>query len=88
LASDKAIGGGIFGGSVIGIIVYALLLFYPQTWELTLRVTAFLGVGLLLGILAWIGWTMATTPPPEPITDIPDTIPEGKPGSEQTQKKD
>jgi hypothetical protein len=24
---------------------------------------------VLLGILAWIGWTMATTPPPEPITD-------------------
>jgi predicted DNA-binding transcriptional regulator len=24
----------------------------------------------ILGIGAWIGWTMATTPPPKPIEDI------------------
>ena len=68
--------------------MYALLLAYPQTWELTLRVTAFLAVTLLLAILAWIGWTMATTPPPEPITDIPDTIQEKQPAPDASQKKD
>jgi predicted DNA-binding transcriptional regulator len=25
----------------------------------------------ILGIGGWIGWTMATTPPPKPIEDIP-----------------
>ncbi|QQG48925.1 MAG: transcriptional regulator [archaeon] len=76
MANDRAIGGAIFGGSILGIIVYALLLWFA--WEETLKVTAFVGVALLLGILAWIGYTMATTPPPEPITDIPD-VPESKP---------
>ena len=71
MANDRAIGGGILVGSVVGIVVYAVLLFY---WEaIVLAVTAFVGVALLLGILAWIGYTMATTPPPEPITDISET---------------
>ena len=71
MANDRAIGGAIFGGSIIGIIVYAALLwFFPDA---TLEVTAFLAVALLLGILAWIGYTMATTPPPEPITDMAET---------------
>ena len=70
MANDRAIGGAIFGGSIIGIIVYGLLLWY---WGgIVLRITAFVGVFVLLAILAWIGYTMATTPPPEPITDIPE----------------
>ncbi len=68
MANDRALGGAIFGGSIIGIIIYAGLLYW---WPLIiLQVTAFLAVVVLLGILAWIGWTMATTPPPEPITDL------------------
>jgi predicted DNA-binding transcriptional regulator len=72
LANDRAIGSAILIGSILGIVVYGLLLYFPWSWRWTLRITAFLGVALLLGILAWIGYTMATTPPPEPITDIPD----------------
>jgi predicted DNA-binding transcriptional regulator len=86
LANDRAIGGGIFAGSVIGIIVYALLMVYA--WEITLRVTAFLAVALLLGILAWIGYTMATTPPPEPITDIPEISGESKTETPAETKKE
>jgi predicted DNA-binding transcriptional regulator len=70
MANDRAVGGAIFGGSIIGIIIYALLLVY--WWSVTIRVTAFIGVAVILGILAWIGYTMATTPPPEPIAEIPD----------------
>jgi predicted DNA-binding transcriptional regulator len=85
MANDRAIGGAIFGGSVLGIIVYGLLIFY---WPLfVLEITAFLAVLVLLAILAWIGYTMATTPPPEPITDIPEMTPE-KPASETPAKKD
>ena len=73
MANDRAIGGGIFAGSVIGIIVYGLLIFYFPL--IVLEITAFVAVLVLLAILAWIGYTMATTPPPEPITDIPDSAP-------------
>ena len=74
MANDRTIGGAIFGGSILGIIVYALLLwYYPSE---TLKVTAFLGMALILGILAWIGYTMATTAPPEPIAEIPE-VPAG-----------
>jgi predicted DNA-binding transcriptional regulator len=77
LASDRGVGGGILGGSIVGIVVYGLLIFY---WPLlVLQVTAFVAVAALLGVLAWIGYTMATTPPPEPITEaqVPQATPAG-----------
>jgi predicted DNA-binding transcriptional regulator len=67
MAHDRTLGGGILAGSIIGIIVYGILL-YLHTLRV-LEVTAFVAVVLLLGILAWIGYTMATTPAPEPITE-------------------
>jgi predicted DNA-binding transcriptional regulator len=80
LANDRAIGGTILIVSILGIVVYGALLYLPWAWVWTLRITAFLAVALLLGILAWIGYTMATTPPPEPITDIPEMSSEPKAG--------
>ncbi len=68
MANDRALGGAILLGSIAGIIIYGILLFYWAT--LILEITAFLGVVVLLGILGWIGWTMATTPPPEPMPDV------------------
>lgn len=85
MANDRAVGGAILGGSVLGIIVYLFLIVY---WPLiVLEVTAFLAVFVLLAILAWIGYTMATTPPPEPITDIPEMSTEKGP-AEGAQKKE
>jgi len=89
MANDRAVGGGILVGSIIGIIVYGLLIYW---WPLqVLEITAFVAVLVLLAILAWIGYTMATTPPPEPITDIPEMAPE-KPsagtGAPTAAKKD
>ena len=76
MANDRTIGGVLLGGSVLGIVVYGLLLWY---WPLEiLEITAFIGVALLLGILAWIGYTMWSTPPPEPIPDMPEA-PAAKP---------
>ncbi len=69
MASDKAVGALILAGSILGIIIYVGLLFFFSL--IILEITAFVSVAVLLGILAWIGWTMATTPPPEPITDAP-----------------
>lgn len=86
MSNDRAVGAAIFAGSILGIIVYGLLIWY---WPLlVLEVTAFLAVLVILAILAWIGYTMATTPPPEPITDIPEMAPAPKQASETSEKKD
>jgi threonine/homoserine/homoserine lactone efflux protein len=71
MANDRALGGAILLGSVLGIIVYGILLYFFAT--IILEITAFLGVVVLLGILGWIGWTMATTPPPEPMPEMTGT---------------
>jgi len=71
MANDRALGGAILLGSIAGIIIYGILLFYWPT--LILEITAFLAVVVLLGILGWIGWTMATTPPPEPMPEMAGT---------------
>ncbi len=84
MANDRAVGMGIFGGSILGIIVYGLLIWYYPL--LILMITAFLAVLILLAILAWIGYTMATTPPPEPITDIPEMASE-KPAADAAKKE-
>jgi predicted DNA-binding transcriptional regulator len=86
MANDRAIGGGIFGGSVVGIVVYGILLYY---WgSLVVEITAFVAVLLLLTILSWIGYTMATTPPPEHITDMPEMAPERPPAATADKKLD
>ena len=61
---DQGIGAFILVASIIGVIVYAWLI-YAFT-ILVLQITAFVAVAGMLGIAAWIGWTMATTPPPAP----------------------
>jgi predicted DNA-binding transcriptional regulator len=70
MANDKAVGGTLFIGSIVGVILYGLLMWFY--WETTIRVTAFLAVALLLVIVGWIGYTMFTTPPPEPLAEIPE----------------
>ncbi len=71
LDRDQGIGGLIFIVAILGIIVYGLLLWNPWFGSLytttVLAITAFLAVALALGILGWIGWTMARTPPPPPL---------------------
>jgi len=68
LNSDQVLGAFILVGSIIGIVVYAVLLYYIPIW--TLQVSAFLAVVFAFGILAWIGYTLATTPPPKPIEEV------------------
>jgi len=88
MANDRALGGAILAGSIIGIIVYGVLLYKWPT--LILEITAFLGVVVLLGILAWIGWTMATTPPPEPMPEMSGTAGQpaaGAPATAGAEKK-
>jgi len=82
-------------GAVILIVAVALIIFYiwwlffsPAEWyigewqfrQLALIVPVLLLVLAVLGIAAWIGYTMATTPPPKPLEEIPEL-------NEQAEKK-
>jgi len=82
-SKDQAIGAIIFLICFIIAILYIIGLFYFggvatageawKGWTLAfwlIAIPVFLALILVLGIGAWIGWTMATTPPPKPIEEI------------------
>ena len=70
MADDRVLGGAILVGSLAGIVIYFWLLFMsPWAW-LTIQISAILAVGMCLLIMAWIGYTLATTPPPMPLEDF------------------
>ncbi len=78
-SKDQAIGAVIFIVCALVGIFYVVTLFYPQWlnvsdlgavqfWIIAIPVlVAFIAI---MAIGAWIGWTMATTPPPKPIEEI------------------
>ena len=80
VSKDQAIGGLIFLICVIVAIGYVITLFLPsyifswvestvvQFWLVAIPVLIAFLVVLFIG--AWIGWTMATTPPPRPLEEI------------------
>jgi len=78
-SKDQAIGWLIFAACVVVIILYLVgLLYYGAPlgnphWTIAftlIAVPVLLAFVLILGIGAWIGWTMATTPPPKPIEEL------------------
>jgi TRAP-type C4-dicarboxylate transport system permease small subunit len=92
MSKDQAIGGAILVVCALVAVVYLVALFgYEQLiqpwlnvgsladvryWLIAVPVlVAFVAI-LLIG--AWIGWTMATTPPPKPIEEITTEMEEKK----------
>lgn len=70
---DQAIGGLICTVCVVIAIAYTVALFWPALEAIRLWLVAipvFIAFIAILGIGAWIGWTMATTPSPKPIEEI------------------
>ncbi|AEA13357.1 transcription regulator containing HTH domain-like protein [Thermoproteus uzoniensis 768-20] len=67
---DKAVGIGLLILSVLVIVVYAWLVFLTKYDIVVLKATAFLAVAAVFGILGWVGYALATTPPPKPIEEI------------------
>jgi len=65
MGKDQAIGALILILSIVAVVGYFWLLWIGSYWALVLPVSA--GVVVVFVILAWIGWTMATTPPPKPL---------------------
>jgi TRAP-type C4-dicarboxylate transport system permease small subunit len=94
VSKDQAIGGAILAVCVIVALGYIVALFgYPYIvdqlkwawlpsaadvsyWLIAAPV--FIAFVAILFIGAWIGWTMATTPPPKPIEEITTEIEDKK----------
>lgn len=70
MSNDRTLGGAILVGSIAGIAIYFWLLFMSPWGDLTIQVSAFAAVSMVLLIIAWIGYTLATTPPPMPLEDF------------------
>jgi predicted DNA-binding transcriptional regulator len=99
LSKDQVIGAAIFLACVVIAILYVATLFFPgwittlglsiadvdvRFWAVTVPV--FIGFIAILGIGAWIGWTMATTPPPKPIEELKSESEEKSEEQEESQK--
>jgi predicted DNA-binding transcriptional regulator len=87
---DQLIGSALLLASIIVIIIYIWLVFFPPLHGadiFILKLTGAVAVAGVFSILAWIGYTLATTPPPKPIEEIEKELKEaegeaGKPKSE------
>jgi len=74
---DRVLGAAILLGSLLGVACYFWLVFLsPWAW-LAIQVSAFFAVAAVLVIVAWIGYTLATTPPPEPLEGFSEDFDEG-----------
>lgn len=68
--NDQIMGWTILLASILGVIAYFYLTFLSAWMMLTIKISAFIAVAAILLIIAWIGYTMATTPPPTPLEDL------------------
>lgn len=69
MSKDQAIGAVLLGASIIAILVYLYLLISPW-WEIIVKLTLFVVIAAFLLIVAWIGYTLMTTPPPQSLEEI------------------
>ena len=71
-SKDQIVGIALLIVSLAILATYAYLLFIAPKWLqlLTIKITALLAAGIVLLLLAWIGYTLATTPQPKPIEEI------------------
>jgi hypothetical protein len=110
VSKDQSIGGIILVVCVIVALFYTVTLFYPD-WMINIgwasdkgavqfwliAVPVFLAFIAIMAIGAWIGLTMATTPPPKPIEEITKEMekaeekveekPEEKPAAETVEEE-
>ncbi|MEL9998370.1 MAG: transcriptional regulator [Sulfolobales archaeon] len=76
MSKDQALGFGMMIISIVVILIYGWLVFLSEYALLILKLTGFIAVAGVFGILAWIGYTLASTPPPKPIEEIEKEIEE------------
>jgi hypothetical protein len=92
VSKDQGIGGAILVVCAVIAVLYIIAIFVPnliidplnlQMNDNTFRLWAvaipvFIAFVAIMFIGAWIGWTMATTPPPKPIEEITTEIEDKK----------
>ena len=66
----------LLAGGVLGMFVYGWLVFLTRWSLLVLKLTGFIAIAAVLGIVSWIGYTLATTPSPKPVEEIEKEIEE------------
>lgn len=70
MSRDRILGLAIVVASVAIVVVYNYVLFATSYYLQLLKLTGAIAVTAVFGVLAWIGYTLATTPPPKPIEEI------------------
>ena len=58
----RVTGLSILGISIIGFIIYLYLILATQWDILLIKITIIAAVGAIVSVVAWIGYTMTTTP--------------------------
>ncbi|MEM2006294.1 MAG: hypothetical protein QXG17_03300 [Sulfolobales archaeon] len=76
MTRDRVIGGLLLVVSAAIVVIYGWLVFLTDYYLLVLKLTGFIAIAGVFGILGWIGYTLATTPPPKPIEEIEKEIEE------------
>ncbi|MEM2321209.1 MAG: transcriptional regulator [Candidatus Bathyarchaeia archaeon] len=70
---DQVIGTALLIVSAIIIVAYIWLVFFPPLAGVDLFLLKLTGAVVVAGVFAiigWVGYTLATTPPPKPIEEI------------------
>ena len=89
MGKDQLIGVGLLVISTIVVVVYGWLVFFTEWSLLLLQITGFVAIVGIFGVLGWIGYTLASTPPPKPIEEIEKELEEElkKAGEESVEMK-
>ena len=84
---DRVVGIALLVISIAIIIAYAYIMFATPYAMFLLELTGVVAVAVVFGILAWVGYALATTPPPKPIEEIEKEIEEELKKLEQETKQ-
>ncbi len=74
MSKDQGLGALLLIAGVVGVFFYGWLVFMSEWRLLVLQATGFIVVAGVLGIVAWIGYTMATTPSPQSMEDLDEVV--------------
>jgi predicted DNA-binding transcriptional regulator len=87
MSRDRVIGLVLLVVSVVIIVAYAYVMFATHYAMFLLELTGVVAIAVVFGILAWVGYALATTPPPKPIEEIEKEIEEELKKLEQETKQ-
>ena len=76
MSRDNVIGLGLMIGAIIAVVLIVYLLFFTEVALLVMKIIISVAVIGLAGIVAWVGYTLVTTPSPKPIKEIEKEIEE------------